>query len=104
MPDASKIEDHLHVPLAARGAGGGYRLAVLLEPEAGPDHGLEADLRRYPHGELEAARLPAVVLLGTVGVGAGEAHLLVPERREVENAPRPRHPDEGDLARGPREA
>src|SRR5918997_7011556 len=45
-----------------------------------------------------------MVLLGAVGVGAREVQLLVPERGQVEAAPGTRHPDEGDLAAGPRQA
>src|SRR5215211_135204 len=101
---APHIEDYLYVSLAARRARRGDGLAVLAQPEARADHGLQLYLRRYPERELEALYPLALIFFYPVGVGSGEAHLLVPEGREIQAAPRGEHPDERDLPAGAGEA
>src|SRR4028118_11363 len=104
MPHAPVVEYHLHMARAPGGPGGGYCLPVLFEAVMRADHGLELDLGRYPHRQLEAAGPFPAVLLRAVGVGACEVQLLVPERGEVKAAPGAGHADEGDLAAGLRQA
>src|SRR4028119_1005096 len=104
MPDASVVEDHLHVALAPGGPRGGYGLPVLFEAVMRPDHGLELYLRRYLHRQLEAAGPFPALFLRAVGVGTGEVQPFVPEGGQVEGAPGAGHTDEGDLAPGFREA
>src|SRR5215211_4421495 len=101
---APQIEDYLYVSLAARRARRSDGLAVLAQPEARADHGLQLYLRRYPERELEALYPLALIFFYPVGVGSGEAHLLVPEGREIQAAPRGGHPDERDLPVGAGEA
>src|SRR5215218_9182510 len=98
------IEDDFHVPVAAGRARRGDGLPILPELEAWADQGLEPYLRRYAERQLEALYALAPVFLDPVGVGAGKVHLLVPVGREIQATPRGRHPDEGDLPAGPREA
>src|SRR5215210_2878466 len=97
---APQIEYYLYVSLAACRARRGDGLAILTEPKAGTDHGLQLYLRRYLERELEAPYLLSLVVFYAVSVGSGEAHLLVPEGRKVKAAPRGGHPDERDLAAG----
>src|SRR5215211_4108492 len=101
---APQIEYYLYVSLAACRARRGDGLAVLAQPEARADHGLQLYLRRYLERELEAPYPLALVVFYPVGVGSGEVHLLVPEGRKVQAAPRGGHPDERDLPAGAGEA
>ncbi len=105
FPSAPEIEDDLDVAFAARRARGRYRLPVL--PPAG-----SADptiLSSLISGAMRSASSKLLhplspVLLDAVGVGPREAHLLVPERGEVQAALRARHPDERHLPPGARQA
>src|SRR5215213_10204997 len=98
------VEDDFYVPVATGGSRGGDGLPVVPELEARADHGLEAYLGRHVERQLEALYALAPVLLDPVGVGAGDAHLLVPEGCEIQAAPGGRHPNQGDLAAGACEA
>src|SRR5215212_5063490 len=101
--NASMVEDHSDVAVAAGRARSADGFPVVAQPEARTDHGLELYLRGEAERQLEALDPLPPVLFYSVGVGAGQAHLLVPQRREVEATARGRHPHEGDLSAGPGE-
>ena len=80
----------------------GDSLLEALERVAGRHEALQP---RHPHqleGELERRPRASWAALHTVGVGAAERDLPLPEWRQVE-ADRPGHADEGDLTTGPRD-
>src|ERR687894_2777045 len=104
MADRSMIEDDFDVPVPPGGARCGDGLMVLAQAEARADEAIGLYLWRHPEGELEALDTLSLVLFDPVGVGPGEVYLFEPEGGQVKAAPRGRHPDEGHLPGGSREA
>src|SRR4028118_1307985 len=98
---APQVEDDLYVAVCARRTRGGDGFSVLSQPKTRPDEIVELYLGRDPHRQLEALHLLAPVLVDSVGICTSEPNLFVPERGEIQAAPRPRHPDQRYRPRPP---
>src|SRR4028118_1232318 len=88
-----QVDGVLYVAVCARRTRGGDGFSVLSQPKTRPDEIVELYLERDPHRQLEALHLLAPVLVDSVGICTSEPNLFVPERGEIQAAPRPRHPD-----------
>src|ERR687898_1624840 len=96
----SVIEDDLYVPVVAGRTRHRNSLAVPPQPEAWPHERRELYVWRDAKRQLEALHALTFMLLDAVGVCAGELYLPVPQRREVQTAPRAWHPHERHLPAG----
>src|SRR5579875_3241015 len=94
----AQVEHDLGRPPPAGGGGVLDRLGVAVERVGRRHEAFEPLVGHEGHGQLEAVP-PAGGRLRAVGVGAGEAHLALPQRGEV-HPDRPGHADEHNRRAG----